>query len=157
MWHTNAGDDHSRPLSEYGIKIAKRMGLYLANRGSPDLVISSTATRANTTADLAMDSGKWGCSIVLEGGIYGGLPSFLLDLINRQNDNIASICLVGHEPNFSGFISQAVSSNIAHFPTASMAKINFDVKYWSEIIFGTGKLDWLIRPKEIEDKSILGG
>ena len=149
MWPTNAGDDHSRPLSEYGIKIAKRMGLYLADKGSPDLVISSTAIRANTTADLAMDSGKWGCSIILERRIYGGSPKLLLDLINKQNDKFSSICLVGHEPNFSRFIIETTCSSYIYFPTASMAKIDFEVQSFSEIEFNIGTLDWVIKPKDL--------
>ena len=149
MWDNN---DHNRTLSNHGINTVKKMGLYLAEKGSPDLVISSTATRANTTANLAVDSGQWSCPIILERGIYGGSPSFLLDLVKGQNDNIKSICLVGHEPNFSDFIAQSISSNYIYFPTSSMAKINFDVKYWSDVGFDIGKLDWLINPKEIKEK-----
>ena len=148
--NTNYGDDHSRPLSTNGIKAVKKMGLFLSEKGTPDLVISSTATRANTTANLAMNSGRWSCPFVLESGIYGGVPSFLLDLVNRQDDEMSSICLVGHEPNFSGFISDAISSHQLHFPPASMVKINFNVIHWNEVVFGIGILDWLVNPSGLK-------
>ena len=31
-----------------------------------------------------------------------------------------------------------------------MAKIDFDVNKWNEIDFGKGTLDWLQRPKELD-------
>ena len=115
----------------------------------PEVVISSTAVRAKTTAEIAIDVGKWPCPMILKSGIYGGNPQFLLGLVQSQDESLSSICLVGHEPNFSSFISQSTDSNYMQFPTASMAKISFDVDNWHSIEMGFGNLDWLIMPKEL--------
>ena len=71
--------DIDRPLSLAGIKDVKKMGLYLfKNEDIPDLVISSPALRAKTTAEIAITDGKWNCPMHIETGIYGRGPSFIL-------------------------------------------------------------------------------
>ena len=141
--------DHDRPLASSGIVDAKKMGIFLSDKNElPDLVISSTANRAKTTVKTAMKEGKWPCPLVLERGIYGGSPPFLLKLAREQNDKLSCICLVGHEPNFSNFISQSTDDVYQLFPKASMAKINFNVMSWKDITMGCGNLNWLVKPDE---------
>jgi len=133
------------------VEAAKKMGKFLADKNQvPELVISSTAVRAKTTVELAIDSAKWTSRLVLERGIYGGSPDFLIELIHSQDDVYNSICLVGHEPNFSFFISRASNQDYIHFTTANMAKINFDVNMWSKLQFGNGILEWHQKPKDIK-------
>ena len=70
--------------------------------------------------------------------------------MKEQDKRYNSICLVGHEPNFSAFISKAINTtSYIEFTTAAMAKIDFNIKEWSEIDFGIGKLNWLTSPKQI--------
>jgi len=150
-WHAPYGSDHERPLAKRGVEAAKKMGKFLADKNQvPELVISSTAVRAKTTVELAINSAKWTSKLVLERGIYGGSPDFLLELIHSQDDVYNSICLVGHEPNFSFFISRASNQDYIHFTTANMAKINFDINIWSKLRFGNGILDWHQKPKDIK-------
>ena len=144
------GQDHDRPLALAGISDAKKMGIYLSRKNElPDLVISSTAVRAKMTTEIAMAEGKWSCILELNATIYGGDPLFILNLINNQNNSISSICIVGHEPNFSNFIARSTSVVYMHFPKGSMAKIDFDVEQWEEIDMGLGSLVWLVQPEEI--------
>jgi len=149
-WNAEYSIDHDRPLSSKGILEVQQMGLMLSSiKSQPALVISSTAIRTKCTSEIAIKTGKWKSTMILESGIYGGNPTFLLNLIKKQNNNHNSICLVGHEPNFSIFISNATDSTYVRFPTASMAKVDFEVKKWTDIDFGLGKLDWLKHPNEI--------
>tara|TARA_B100000003_G_scaffold197282_1_gene201108 strand:+ start:488 stop:985 length:498 start_codon:yes stop_codon:yes gene_type:complete len=151
-WGAPYGDDHDRPLSPRGINASKLMGTFLLNKKQiPDLIISSTALRAKHTAELAYNQGNWDCEFTLDKNIYGGSPNYLLDLIQAQNDLYSSICLVGHEPNFSSFIALACGSSYVRFTTANMAKINFDVDSWSQIKFGIGSLQWHQRPKDLNN------
>ena len=149
-WNTNHGGDHERTLTDEGIIIAKKMGLYLSEiKSTPDLLISSTAVRARTTAKLAKEEGKWNSEFILERGIYGGDPLFIMGLIKDQDDSIGSICLTGHEPHFSSFICKIINEEHIHFPTASMAKIDFMVTNWKGVDFDNGNLDWIIKPIEL--------
>ena len=149
-WDAVYNTDHNRPLAKRGIKAAKRMGKYLADLDQmPDLVISSTAVRAKTTVQLAMESGEWSSEFKLDRSIYGGSSGTLLDLLYNINDSMGVACLVGHEPTFSSFISNCTNSGWIRFPTASMARLDFEVSAWKEIRFGQGTLAWLTRPKEL--------
>ena len=145
-WNASYGSDHDRPLNKRGIEAAKKMGQFLYSKHQvPDLVISSTAIRAKTTIELAMKSSNWSSELILEKGIYGGSPDYLLSLIHIQKEKHGSICLVGHEPNFS-------SLNLCvHILTVlNMAKISFDVNSWVNVQFSTGKLEWHQQPKNLE-------
>ena len=143
--------DYDRTLTPRGVKDAEKMGRYLSEKNiKPDLVLSSSAIRARKTAEIAHTAGDWKSKFFLEPKIYGGDPYFLLDLIKQQDDSYSSICLVGHEPNFSSFIAKAINaSTCINFSTAAMAKIDFDIKEWTRIDFGIGTLDCLTHPKEV--------
>ena len=144
------GRDHDRPLTEAGILDAGKMGHYLAEKNElPDLLLSSTAVRAKTTVDIAMNKGKWPCPLELDAGIYGGDQHFLLDLINNQDNTLSSICLVGHEPNFSNFIACSTGNAYKPLVKGSMAKIDFDVKCWENIAMGFGNQIWWVEPGEV--------
>jgi len=144
-------NDHERALENQGVKEAEKMGKCLFEKNEiPDLVISSTATRAKSTAEAAMKKGKWKCPITFNNIIYSGSTSDLLILIKEQNNKYDSICMVGHEPKFSNFVDLSTNNEHTFFSTATVAKIYFDMPKWSLIEFGFGNLDWLISPKELK-------
>ena len=142
--------DHDCPLTYFGIREAEKMGRHLAQKDEfPDLVITATALRAKTTAEIAMASGDWNCPLHSNPDIYGCAQPFLLSLIKRQDNEYSSICLVGHEPNFSRFIASATRMKYVCFPTASMAKVEFNVIKWGDVIMDLGNLDWLLSPEHL--------
>lgn len=98
-----------------------------------------------------MNAGSWVCPLFLESQIYGGSPTVLLNIAKKQSNQYQSICFVGHEPNFSWFISKATDVQHYRLPTASMVRINFDIKDWEKIQLGTGMVDWLQKPKRLID------
>ena len=148
-WNAIYNKDHNRPLSKRGINASKKMGIFLKYKNQiPDIVISSSANRAKTTAELAIKAGNWNSNFYIDKRIYGRSSNFLLQLAKLIDDKHKNICFVGHEPTCSSFISLSTFHS-TRFKTASMAKINFSLKSWSEIEFGNGTLEWLISPKEI--------
>ena len=148
-WNAVYSKDHDRPLSKRGVDASKKMGILLKKKDQiPDIVISSSAVRAKTTAELAIKAGNWSSNFYVNEKIYGRSSDFLLQLAKLIDDKHKNICFVGHEPTCSSFISLSTFHS-ARFKTASMAKINFSSNSWSEITFGKGKLEWFISPKEI--------
>ena len=148
-WNAVYGKDHDRPLSKRGINASNKMGIFLRKKNQiPDIVISSSALRAKTTAELAIKAGNWNSNFYIDERIYGRSSDFLLELTKFIDDKHKSICFVGHEPTCSSFISLSTFHS-ARFKTSSMAKINFVSDSWSGIEFGKGTLEWLISPKEI--------
>ena len=78
-WDADYGADHDRPLNDRGVRSAEAMGRFLAEVGQvPDTVISSTAVRARTTAELAIAAGGWNRSIRTDERIYGGSAGDIL-------------------------------------------------------------------------------
>ena len=148
-WDATYDRDHDRPLSKRGFKAAIKMGKYLDKINQiPDQVISSSSTRTKNTAELAIKHGNWNSKYSIESKIYGGSSQALLELVHLLDNEINSICLVGHEPTCSSFISLCTFHS-QRFTTASMAKISFRFDTWNKIEFGTGTLDWIKSPKEL--------
>ena len=148
-WDAIYDRDHDRPLSKRGLKASKKMGQYLNKiHQIPEIVISSSAIRAKNTAKLALEHGNWSSKLVIETKIYGGTSKALLRIVYSIEDKYQSICIVGHEPTCSSFISLCTYHS-QRFTTASMAKINFKINSWREIEFGKGILEWIKSPKEI--------
>ena len=148
-WDATYDRDHDRPLSKRGFKAAIKMGKYLDKINQiPDQVISSSATRTKSTAELAIKYGNWNSKYSIESKIYGGSSETLLELVHLLDNKVNSICLVGHEPTCSSFISLCTFHS-QRFTTASMAKINFKSDTWNKIEFGSGTLDWIKSPKEL--------
>ena len=142
--------DHDRPLTDNGINEARSMGAYITLINKvPKLIISSTALRAKQTIKEAVNHAKWNSTLIFEKDIYGGQAPLLLRLLKKQDNKYNSVCLVGHEPNFSFFIMNSINKNIANFPTASIGKVDFEVNSWAEIEFGFGILDFLKSPRNI--------
>ncbi len=70
-WDADYESDHDRPLNDRGLKSARLMGRVLADEGLvPDLIISSTALRARTTAELATETRELGTASSFSTGRY---------------------------------------------------------------------------------------
>ena len=149
-WNVHFENDHDRPINERGINAAKKMGKYLADiKEIPELLISSTAHRTRETIELAAQSGNWKSECIFEPRIYGGSPNVLIEIIKNIDEKFNYVCLIGHEPNFSSFISKSCNEKFHRFPTASMAKIVYNKDKWVNVMFGSGQLEWIKRPKEL--------
>ena len=78
-WNAVYGKAHDRPLSKSGVNAAKKMGIFLREKDQiPDIVISSSALRAKSTAELAIKAGNWSSNFYIDERIYGRSSDFLL-------------------------------------------------------------------------------
>tara|TARA_B100000989_G_C19518574_1_gene462955 strand:+ start:2013 stop:2522 length:510 start_codon:yes stop_codon:yes gene_type:complete len=149
-WNANYKKDHDRPLSKRGVKASKVMGLYLFKiQQIPDLIISSTALRAKKTAQIAKKFGQWDSELILDNNIYHCSTDKLLSILSQQDTKMNFICIVGHQPVFSHFLSEITNSKRLKLPTASMTRVDLPFKNWKELRFGKGVLSWMKRPKEL--------
>ncbi len=131
-WDDASLDDRDRPLNGRGKKDAPVMGERLAKLGlEPDLILSSPAARALTTAELlakALDYQRK--KIVVSEVIYGGTPAALLEVIRALDDDRKCVMLVGHNPEISG-LAHEFSPQIDDLPTCAAVELHFDVKAWA--------------------------
>ena len=118
-WGADFQGDHERPLKKRGIKAAKRMGDLLTSAGNaPDVVLTSSAVRARTTAELAHEAGAWDCAIGVEGGLYDATPNELLEPV-REHGAGERVLVVNHEPTCSGAVATLCGGAPPVFPTAA--------------------------------------
>jgi phosphohistidine phosphatase len=142
--------DHDRPLTFKGKKDSLNIGKHILDINCiPDLVITSSAIRALSTAKNTISGGKWNSELIVDSKIYGGSPDYLLFLLAKQDNKYESICLVGHEPNFSNFIYMSTNKYVT-LKTCSIGIINFNINKWDDITLDNVILSWLINPKSLK-------
>jgi phosphohistidine phosphatase len=147
-WHADYGDDRARPLNRRGQKAAKAIGRFLTDAAQvPDAAIASPAVRAVDTLRLAMKAGAWDCPVRTAIGLYGGGVSGLVAEIHEEPTATEVLLAVGHEPTWSDAIAAFVGGGRLRFPTAALARIDFDVDRWKDIAPDTGVLAWVVTPR----------
>lgn len=145
-WEVPVGSDHDRPLAVRGIRSARLMGrLLTACNLNPDLVVASTASRARTTALLAVESGKWDVQLVEENAIYNGGIRSVLDALSRHARRFPRVLIVGHEPTSSMLVAELTGARV-EMKTASVAAVGLMIDSW-ESVGSVGRLDYLLNPR----------
>jgi phosphohistidine phosphatase len=137
-WNTNTQDFY-RPLNKRGNRNAKEMGEWLNQlKLMPDLIISSPATRALTTAEIVGKIlGIEHDSIQIEQSIYEASVSDLHRLLSQIPASVHRLLLVGHNPGFEYLVHQLApkipaASNGNLIPTATIAFLQLDSQ-WSHL------------------------
>lgn len=140
--------DIQRPLNERGLKNAPEMGKrIMKSKVIPEVIYSSDAVRAYTTAQLVRDTINPEIPIQIESKIYDSTLQTLLKIIeNFPNDN-NTILMIGHNPTVSLLANYLAGDNIGYFATATIACLEFDFDNWNEISGNTGKLIFFDFPK----------
>ncbi len=144
-WDAESSDDHSRPLNDRGKRSAERMGVVVRELGLvPELVVSSTALRARSTAELARISGGWDSRLVLEDDLYGASVSETLAVAAHHGGSAHRIMLVGHQPTW-GMVVAHLTGSRAEMRTATIADIEVHAESWDVVPQSRGALVSLLQ------------
>jgi phosphohistidine phosphatase len=148
-WDADYGSDHDRPLNERGTRSARLMGRVLADQGlAPGIVISSTALRARTTAELAMMAGGWDADLQLSRALYEEGPKGVITAAARAPD-APRLMLVGHQPTWSMLVA-ALTGEMADMETAAVAVVDLDLDTWSGLPGTAGRLNRVLQPRDFD-------
>ncbi|HDP89382.1 MAG TPA: histidine phosphatase family protein [Thioalkalivibrio sp.] len=149
-WDQPALADFDRPLLPRGQKDARLIGEFLAGHHLvPDVIRVSPALRARETARILADAlGYPTAGIDEEPAIYEAAVSDLLGVL-RATRNGDTLLMVGHNPGFSVLLNSLTDETHEDLPTCGTAVVEFNVKEWSDILPGSGRLRWLQRPKQL--------
>jgi phosphohistidine phosphatase len=125
--------DQELPLSDRGRREAPSMGKRLAKRDAePELIVSSPALRALTTAQLVADEiGYAREEIVVEDRLFPSSADDLLAVIRALDKQLDCVMLFGHNPEFTD-LAHRLSSEIIDMPTCAVAEFRFDTRAWSD-------------------------
>lgn len=153
-WDNNSLSDFERPLNERGIKTAPIIGeMMRKNDFVPEIIVCSTAKRAEQTARFIKESAEFDAEIKFEDAIYEASPMTLLRIVSKIGDKFNSALIVGHNPGFENLMRVLTGKSEA-MPTAALAVIDLKIEKWSETNTGAGILREFIRPKDIENDRI---
>ncbi|HSW21553.1 MAG TPA: histidine phosphatase family protein [Burkholderiaceae bacterium] len=133
-WGDPALPDRDRPLNERGLRDVATMGKRLAQRDVvPDVMLSSPATRALTTAEhLAKALGIKRKDIVVIERLYAAPAKEVLNVIQGLDDAPKRVMLVAHNPGLTE-LAQHFASEIADMPTCAIAEFRFAAPSWAGI------------------------
>ena len=134
-WSFDELSDQERPLNDRGRDDAPHMGQALAKRRiCPDLVVSSPAVRAMSTAVLVARELQYPHDkIVVDPGIYGAEVEDLLAIIKGLPDATGSVLLVGHNPTITATANELSPSVLNEMPTAAVVCLKFQCDKWTDV------------------------
>ena len=150
-WSDGSLSDFERGLKKRGHKDLDTISSYMSlQQLKPDLMISSLALRAQTTADqLGKKIGYEGRIHYME-ELYNSRPETLMNVLTLQDDSYETIFLVGHNPELTEFANFLVKDNFPKLPTLGVLAIHLDIDSWSEIKEECGAIDFFIQPKQFK-------
>jgi len=150
-WSDGTLSDFERGLKKRGHKDLDTISSYMSlQQLKPDLIISSLALRAQTTADqLAKKIGYDGRIHYME-ELYNSRPEILMNVLTLQDDSDETIFLVGHNPELTEFANFLLKDNFPKLPTLGVLAIHLNIDSWSEIKEQCGEIDFFIQPKQFK-------
>src|SRR2546430_1319605 len=134
--------DFERPLNPRGRRDAPAMAARLLRLPpKPDLLVSSPALRALTTARLFAEVfGVKAEDVAVNAKIYEATPHALIGIAQGFDDALRHVMLFGHNPGISHCAHLFADCSFDEMPTCAAARIEFEVKSWNDVGHGTGEL-----------------
>ncbi len=142
--------DHDRPLNERGFKDAGLVSNDLKNRSlGIDLVLSSDAMRAKTTANIFISNMGVNPEIVhLNHDLYDFSGTNLTEVIKTCDNSDNKLMIFGHNHAITAFVNTYGSSYIDNVPTSGVVAIEFDIDNWKNL--NKGKTIWTLFPRDLK-------
>jgi phosphohistidine phosphatase len=149
-WGDYGLKDIDRPLNDRGLRDAPMMGRILRGMGqSPEVILTSPAVRALTTARLLAESmGLPETAIVGMKKLYSAPPETILEAVNELDDAVGRAMVVGHNPGMTMFAAALSRGGIDHMPTCSVASFELPLDSWTQVRAGRARLRFFETPKK---------
>lgn len=152
-WKDDSLKDHERPLKKRGRKDAKRIAKVIKkNDLVPDLILSSSATRAKETVDIVVETLSYKKQILYSDELYMGEPQDYITALKSLDDDYKTVLMVGHNPGLEAYL-QIIDGEIESVPTAGLGYLVLVIDDWKDLSLDTmGDLVGFWKPKELEEK-----
>jgi phosphohistidine phosphatase len=149
-WEHGVTTDFDRTLSERGMRTAPLMASVLKEKKvMPDLVISSPANRAITTAKLFCDVLDYPDNLIQQKfELYEGETGALLDTIREIPDSCRTAMIFGHNPSLLEFANLFSGKNLDSLAPCGVVRIDLYVRCWSDSSYSKGKTVWYEMPEK---------
>ena len=133
-WANIDQDDFNRPLNVRGHVDAPMMAKRLLARGlSIDLILSSTALRALTTAEYFAKANEiLTANIIKHDFLYHAPPERFVKAILQIPDEINTVAIFAHNPGITDFVNQLTSTKIDDMPTCAVFAVSVETDSWKK-------------------------
>ena len=159
-WDDPGLRDFDRPLNGKGKRAAALVGRHWRDLGFAfDSVVASPAVRVMETLEhVAIGYGD-DLAPAWDRRVYLASAVTLLDVIRELPDSVAHALLVGHNPGLEDLVLMLVPDSDQaplrdaveeKFPTASTARLTFDVTHWADAAANGATLDLFVRPRDLD-------
>lgn len=134
-WDFNGTADIDRTLKEKGIRnayaVSRKMKL---NNLIPEKILTSPANRALHTAVIFARVFEYPLSkLEINQTLYESSSGSITDMLKALNDDIGSVMIFGHNPDFTELVNSFIKSPIENLPTSGAATFEFNVTRWKDI------------------------
>ena len=139
-WDYPELSDQERPLKKRGQKDGVIIGKLLKSKGIlPDLVVSSPATRAYSTAKIIADALDYPLqNIQLNDHLYFSGTSTIMNMVSETDDQHHTLFIFGHNPDFTELANVFSKEHIYNVPTTGVVGVEFNVEHWRDIDADSG-------------------
>lgn len=157
-WDDPALEDYDRPLAPRGRDAARSMGAWMRRHdAAPDLVLCSTAARAQQTALLCFEERGWPAAVRYERALYLAPAEALVARVAAIADGERRVMLIGHNPGLEDAASRlSVEGEIKmrhrlkeKYPTAALVILDFAHEDWAQAMDAGGRLVEFITPHDL--------
>jgi len=130
----NSIKDIERELTAQGYRDAPRIGRALYEEQQlPDIILSSTARRAQNTAELIAEQLKFERHrIILNDNLYNASVRTLLTEINSVSPETNCLMLIGHNPAISYLAEYLSGQEIGTMEAGGVVLLSLDISTWQE-------------------------
>ena len=103
----------------------------------PDLIITSDAVRAQTTAQIVAEAAQYRGKVVPSSLLYHARPDAVIDVL-RTIPTAAqrSVMIVGHNPGLEDLVAQLTGEH-RNLPTAALVQIDVEIDRWNHLDVST--------------------
>lgn len=152
-WDDLSLSDFERPLNKRGQKNAPFMGELLThNNVHPDLIVSSPAVRAKTTAkEIAKKVNYDTKKIVYEDTLYMADINAIEGVLKKVSSSKKTLFIVGHNPGLTLFAEYISGYDIDNIPTCGIFCVTLKNDDWKSIGRGTAEFVSFDYPKKHKD------
>jgi len=152
-WKDSSLNDFDRPLNKRGVLNAPFMGIKLKEKNAlPDIIISSPALRAKSTAEIIAKKVKYDKKIVYKRDIYEVGESAVHKILTNLDNENSVVFLFGHNPDLNMLAENYVNFD-ENIPTCGIVEIEFNCKRWKDISAKNAKLISFDYPKRYKEVS----
>lgn len=150
-WKEEELPDHDRPLTKRGKKAARRIGEeLLARHLTPDIILSSTAKRAQHTVRQFIQGSHYEGNVLLEPSLYLSEIPEHLHALRQLPDGARTALLVGHNPTLEELVT-LLTGHEMRLPTATVACLLLPIENWNQLNEETrGSLGFVLSPQELD-------